>query len=92
MNQRSALKKGNLKPDRAALLDAIEFQADPLTDKWNAMCSKLEIYHARYGHYGVPYQTDPALAKWIQIQRRNLEQGTLKDERAARLNRIGFRL
>ena len=94
MEQRRALRTGKLKPDRTARLGAIGFQADPLTEKWNAMCTKLEAYHTRYGQCYSPCwrRTDPALREWVYTQRKQLEKGTLRHERAARLNRIGFRL
>ena len=44
--QRKYLKKGTLKPERVARLDALRLQADPYTDTWNESCCKLEAYYA----------------------------------------------
>jgi hypothetical protein len=87
-----ALKKGTLKPGRVARLNAIGFQTDPLTEKWNQQFSKLEAYHADNGHCNVPrrYTADLALYNWVRRQRASLKNGTLKPERATRLHVIGF--
>jgi len=90
-NQHTALRHGTLKPDRVARLDAIGLQGDRQTETWNENCSKLEAYHARCGHCNVPrYKADPALRRWVDKQRKALKNGTLKPDRVARLDAIGF--
>jgi hypothetical protein len=88
--QRRALKKGTLKPDLVARLDRIGFQVDPLIEKWNEKFSKLEAYHASNGHCNVPRYHAGSLGRWVRYQREALKKGTLKPDRVARLNGIGF--
>jgi len=88
--QRSSLKNGTLKPDQVARLDMIGFQTDPMNAQWDKQFRKLEAYRASNGHCNVPHQVDRELAIWANNQRGTLRKGTLKPERAARLDGIGF--
>ena len=49
----SLSKTTHLSINMSFFFNAIRLQADTLTDQWNENCSKLEAYHAKYGHCDV---------------------------------------
>jgi hypothetical protein len=56
---------------------------------WDSMYSKLLDFHKDNGHMVVP-KRDKQLNTWVQEQRQHAKDGTLRKERKAKLDNIGF--
>ncbi|MEO5362760.1 MAG: Helicase associated domain protein [Magnetococcus sp. DMHC-8] len=90
--QRRAYRKGGLRPDRVRRLTQAGFVWDPKKAAWDALFAELLRYRQRHGHTQVPdhWPENPALADWIQQQRRDHLKGRLDAEEVARLTEAGF--
>jgi hypothetical protein len=101
--QREFRRKGMLKAERIARLDAIGFEweepaggppsiADYLGRLWNAKFELLRQFKECFGHTCVPkrWKEDPALGQWVGNQRRANRRNQLKPERKAQLESLGF--
>lgn len=97
--QRALKKQQLLRPDRVALLNAIDFQwvLRPGTVQWAGLWDKrfeeLKHYKEKYGDVNVPtrYKHNPTLAVWVRTQRSMRRRGILAPERIEKLNSIGFK-
>jgi hypothetical protein len=101
--QREFRRKGILKTERIARLDAIGFEweeppgagravADYWEPRWNAMFELLRKFQERFGHTRVPkrWAEDQSLANWVQKQRWAIRVEKITSERRARLDALGF--
>ncbi|NQT37164.1 MAG: Helicase associated domain protein [Planctomycetes bacterium] len=91
-NQRTAKNRHKLGNERTQRLEAIGFDWDPLHTTWEEKFVQLEEYNAENGHCNVPqgWPDNPTLASWVRSQRIAKKQHKLSDERAKRLEAIGF--
>ena len=89
--QRYRAARGSLSVAKLGRLKEIGFA--PKADAWETRYALAEEYYRRYGnlrppqHYGVG---GVDLEKWISVQRVSYRNGTLSDERKARLDEIGM--
>ncbi|KAJ1463097.1 helicase associated domain-containing protein, partial [Pelagophyceae sp. CCMP2097] len=89
-------KGGGLADDRAARLEALGFVWDPMGAAWEENFGRLEAYKAEHGDCLVPRLFVTAngykLGFWVSTQRQKRKgtDGGLTDERAARLEALGF--
>jgi hypothetical protein len=94
-SQRNQKKANKLAAEREEKLDSIGFvwevNPDP-DDQWNKMFEKLKAYKHNYGDCLVPnrYNKDKAFGLWVSRQRTMNRINTLKAERKAKLDSIGF--
>lgn len=90
--QRVSRAKGTLSRERITQLDAIGFNWDPRDADWEASFSALAQFHAAHRHCDVPstWKEDPALATWVERQRKLQKVGQLSEVRRARLDALGF--
>jgi hypothetical protein len=66
-------------------------EASPPTDRWEQRFAELQAFKAEHGHCNVPQNHDnPSLTVWVYNCRRQRKQGKLSEERAGRLDGIGF--
>ena len=100
-NQRRAKRQGTLSQEREEKLLAIGMAFDVREDQWNEMYGLAKKYYAHHGNLNVPnsfktingYEYDEtglALGSWINTQRVAKKQGTLSQEREAKLLAIGM--
>jgi hypothetical protein len=61
-------------------------------ESWEAMFEKLESYMEQHGDVNVPrsYPQDQLLSRWVQAQRRTMQQGRMPEDRKQQLDSIGF--
>jgi hypothetical protein len=75
-------------------LDALGFVwvKNRLDKQWNEKFERLEQYKQEHGDYLVPqpYEEDPSLGRWVQKQRMEYKHGTIREDRKARLEELGF--
>ncbi len=100
--QRQFKRKGLLRADRIARLEAIGFEwvlrfpAAPkgpsLNAHWDEMLGHLERFRQEHGHTEVPpsYREVPGLGLWVGGQRSLAKNGKLRPDRRERLEAIGF--
>ncbi len=92
VGQRSTKEK--LSGERKARLDALGFDWDPLTSKWEEGFPHLEAFVKEHGHCRVPqaYKTADGfkLGTWVGNRRMDQRKGKLSPERRARLDALGF--
>jgi hypothetical protein len=92
--QRSKLSRGELRPERKVMLDAIGFNwSSEVTDhKWKEMYEQLKKYHAENDNADVPHkwEGDPKLAAWVSYQRQRRKNNSLSDEQICLLDEVGF--
>ncbi|EDY80959.1 Helicase associated domain protein [Verrucomicrobiia bacterium DG1235] len=82
-----------LTEQQGSLLGSLStIQKDAYSDKWDEMYSKLQDYKEEFENCVVPanWERDPELARWVRTQRQSARNGSLKDERRARLDNINF--
>ncbi|HEV7406603.1 MAG TPA: helicase associated domain-containing protein [Chthoniobacteraceae bacterium] len=96
-NQRSFHRHGDLRPDRAARLTALGFEWQrglngTLADLWEKRFAELQAFVQEHGHTRVPKRPpgNKVLWHWRMVQREFRRKGTLKPERIARLDALGF--
>jgi hypothetical protein len=97
VTQRKCQKKDTLLPDRKAKLDEIGFVWQGSIDndqRWNDMFARMKAYRKKNGHcrvlIGGPNIQDRQLSQWVQYQRSCHKKGTLRPDRKAKLDEIGF--
>jgi superfamily II DNA or RNA helicase len=95
VEQRYDKRKGTLGADKIRRLDEIGFVWEPtkaLIPQWERMLAQLQTFRAEKGDCRVPrdYEPNPRLAKWVARQRKLKKQGKLPEERARKLDSIGF--
>jgi hypothetical protein len=100
--QRSEFRKGTLRADRTARLDALglewEMTKRPaheyeyIEERWERMFDQLVAHRAKHGHCEVPVQwpENQSLSSWVQHQRRYHQDGQMPAARARRLEQLGF--
>ncbi|MBF0183439.1 MAG: helicase associated domain-containing protein [Magnetococcales bacterium] len=90
--QRKFWKKGLLRDDRRQRLQEAGFVWDPKQLAWEGQLAALQTFVARHGHAEVPatWPENPALAEWVQLQRRDYFKGRLSAEAVQRLQEISF--
>lgn len=72
-------------------LEALGFVWDAREVAWEEAFAKLEAFHCEHGHASVPKtHPDTVLASWVRTQRTAKREGTLRADRAARLEALGF--
>jgi hypothetical protein len=89
--QRTQKNGGKLTTLRKACLDELGFVWDPHQSRWETMFTALKAHRDKYGDCNVPRKHNPALANWMQEQRRTETEGKLSAERKARLDALGFK-
>lgn len=90
--QRRYRKLNKLSEDKIERLNSIGFEWNAHVEKWEAMFQKLVGYKDTFGHARVPqeYAQDRKLGEWVRTQRRFMRNGSLNEEKVARLNSVGF--
>jgi len=90
--QRSGKKYGRLDEERKRRLERIGVVWERTTDSWNEMFVALQRFKRKFGHCDVPqsHQENPQLGRWASKQRQLWKRGRLIDDRARRLDNIGF--
>lgn len=93
--QRVRAKKNLMRPDRRRRLDQIGFLwqvRNPRLENWDDQCAKLAAFKKKFGHCNVPYKwkKDPWFGHWVSEQRGLRNRGRLREDRVARLERLGF--
>ena len=96
-SQRAARRQGVLSAARAERLEALaswawDGRAEFTAASWEGHFERLQQFHAREGHCRVPYNDHggPAnLRTWLNLQRRQLKDGTLLVTRKRRLKPLG---
>ena len=94
--QKSSMTPAKLRALESAGFSWAKRKGEP---SWNSRFAELEAYRAIHGHCDVPtkYADNPALGRWVSTQRsqykqmRNGEKTQMTNQRAKRLNAIGFR-
>ena len=94
LTQRVEYRRGILYPQRQWRLERIGFTFsffEAARYDWEACFAKLQAFQGRHGHCDVPkgYAKGPALAAWLQQQRKSHHAGSLDPKRARRLERLG---
>ncbi len=91
--QRSRKRKGQLRPDRVARLEALGFNWRVLISDsdWANLYEELVRFQAEHGHCNVPQKsaTGSQLGRWLTRQRQAYTRGTLSPDRVSRLLHIG---
>jgi lysozyme family protein len=85
------LSQDKLSNDRKARLDALGFDWDPITTRWEEGLHCLKIYKEREGDCHVPVnhkENDFPLGQWVSNQRANKKN--LSGVRRQRLDELGF--
>ena len=62
---------------------------DPSTATWDERYERLKEYKSTHGHCSVPVRQGP-LGKWVHGQRSVRKKGKLSEERARKLDKLGF--
>jgi len=91
-NQRTSYHAGNMPEERVARLEAVGFDWDPLGTQWEVRLDELLAYQEAHGDYLVPrnFPDKPRLGLWVETQRKSYHEGYMLEERAARLEAVGF--
>ena len=91
-HQRKFKTKGHLPPERIQRLEALGFDWDPLTARWEEIYARLVAYKAQHGDCKVPreWKQDQPLVNWVATQRTLKVKGRLYSARIQRLNTLGF--
>jgi hypothetical protein len=90
---RTSFKKGTLSDARISKLNEIGFTWHGIDAKWNMRYSELMKYIREFGHCNVPqkYDANPQLGEWVITQRKTFKNGSIREDRLAKLNELGFR-
>jgi hypothetical protein len=92
-DHRAAYHQGLLSPDRISSLEALGFDWDPISTRWDEMYQKLVEFKNEHGHTNVPQRTPKytELATWVRNQRAaKTHNRPIMAERAKLLDEIGF--
>lgn len=67
-------------------------ESKKLCRRWFQQYRNLKEFKKLFHHTNVPskYNLDPALGRWVSVQRSQYRQGVLKDYRRRALDKIGF--
>ncbi len=86
-NRRDRLSEGQIRR-----LDGLDFVWDMRDEVWETMFGALVRYKNKYGHCNVPqtWPDNPALATWVNEQRKRKRRNRLSVERMQRLEALGF--
>ena len=85
-----------LRPDRVASLNALQFEWEPgrphFDAQWEARYAELAAFHRRFGHTRVTksWKENHGLPHWRHFQRVLHREGKLDPERKIRLEALGF--
>lgn len=92
LTQRQHQIRGILPTERKARLDAVGFEWSPYSDQWSQMFAALEEFRREHGHCRVPtgWAKNPALARWVGVQRARKTAGKILPSREQALDAIGF--
>jgi hypothetical protein len=92
--QRQLRNKNTLRKDRVDKLDSIGFVWARRQVGWDYRFEELIEFKRTFGHCDVPrrYASNRALGRWICEQRTMKSRGSLRKDRTARLESIGFDL
>ena len=92
-NIRLLKKDGKLPNERQRELIPFNIDWDLRNQMWEEHFESLLQFIKKYGHTNVPqkYPTNQPLAFWCEANRRAYRDGDILPERAARLERIGFK-
>lgn len=83
--------RGELPASWRARLEALGFVWDAREVAWEEAFAKLEAFRCEHGHAAVPKtHPDQTLAQWVLTQRAAKRAGTLRPDRAERLDALGF--
>ncbi|CAB9511620.1 helicase [Seminavis robusta] len=90
--QRMKMKNALLRSDRKAKLDELGFVWDPLEHTWEAQYDALVKYKENHGNSLVPreYPENKELGTWVDTQRQKQKNDTLRSDRKAKLDELGF--
>ena len=101
LNEQKQIYRGNrtgkkLSPEQIGALERIGICWSPNDeDAWNRQFAAAEKYYQSHGDLNIPKdfvsEDGKRLGQWLIVQRRKYKQGTLSDERIARLQSIGIR-
>ena len=91
--QRQTYRKGILNPQRRVRLEALPgWTWDPHATAWEDAYVRLRNFADREGHAQVPFVYQDAdgykLGGWVNVQRTSWMRGTLRKERAERLEAL----
>ena len=84
--------KSRLSLEQIKRLDSLGFDWNPRKNRWEKRFLELIEYEKKYGHCKVlrDWPKNPALARWVSMQRYYRNKGKLSPERIKRLEEIGF--
>ena len=96
IRQRGLDRRGSLRAGHREKLVAIGFPwgnaPASFEDRWDRRFTQLLEYRRRFGHCRVPakWKEDVPFGQWVHMQRAFKKDGTLSEERIARLEAVGF--
>jgi len=91
--QRHRWRRGLLSTHTFRALSALGFNFDSQTSRWATHFTQLAEFHSKQGHCNVSNKDPDAptgLYTWILVQRQRKRQNRLEDDRARRLEGLGF--
>ncbi len=90
--QRAANNRGELSPDRFALLDRVGFSWGPRIGTWDQRFRELCAFKERFGNTRIPvkWKENPILGHWAAAQRYKFRQGRVSARHVEQLNSIQF--
>ena len=89
--QRQARKKDKLFEVRVQKLDDLGFEWSlrGVLPTWDERYERLKAYKAEHGNCAVPQSNGP-FGEWVNYQRSRRKKGKLSEERARKLDKLGF--
>ena len=93
-NQRKLYQTNSLPEDRVQHLVSIDFDFTTpekkrltVTELWESHYKDLEAFNDENGHCEVPstYDPQPALYKWVSLQRTKYHKGKLQDDQIGKI-------
>jgi len=92
-NQRAARRMSMLSRERIRQLEALGFEWDPFSSRWEEMFTALSAFKEANGHCSVPvaYPENPKLGSWASTQRQFHRMSKLTPEHVRRLESLGFK-
>jgi hypothetical protein len=90
--QRQARKKNRLSERKIRMLDALGFIWDGRVAVWEQRYDELCEYQATHADCNVPnnFAENPALGRWVKVQRHFRRRGLLSEDRIRRLDELNF--
>ena len=91
-HQRVFRNKGQMSSERVRKLKKIGFIFHLPDAVWKQRYNELNQFKKCHGHCRVPdnWPDNPDLGSWVRTQRIDYTQGRMTEERAEKLNRLGF--